>query len=356
AWGARRNGFVASAQVPVPAVEAASVLASDPWPEFDLVDPCPQRQKGGRPAAEAALRSFLEARGRSYRKAMSSPLAGAAACSRLSPHLALGTLSIREVVQATAARQRQIPKGARDGWAGSLRSFQARLAWRDHFMQKLEDAPEMECRAMHSAMQNVWSDVPDQERLERWQAGQTGVPFVDACMRSLRATGWLNFRMRAMVMSFASYQLWLDWRRTGRHLARMFSDYEPGIHWPQVQMQSGTTGMNTIRIYNPMKQGRDQDPTGAFTRRWLPELEAVPEAFLQVPWLWPGAAGLGYPGPVVEPEAAVRRARETLWGMRRSQAFREEAADVVKRHASRKQTRRRPPAKRADPRQTDFGF
>ncbi len=89
-----------------------------------------------------------------------------------------------------------------------------------------------------------------------------GYPFLDACMRSLRATGWLNFRMRAMVMSFASYNLWLPWRATGLHLARMFTDYEPGIHWSQVQMQSGTTGINTIRIYNVVKQGYDQDPRG----------------------------------------------------------------------------------------------
>ena len=103
-------------------------------------------------------------------------------------------------------------------------------------------------------------------RLAAWEAGETGLPFVDACMRYLRATGWLNFRMRSMLVAVASYHLWLDWRATGPHLARQFTDYEPGIHWPQVQMQSGTTGMNTVRIYNPVKQGRDQDPAGVFTR------------------------------------------------------------------------------------------
>jgi deoxyribodipyrimidine photo-lyase len=175
-------------------------------------------------------------------------------------------------------------------------------------------------------------------------------------MRSLRATGWLNFRMRAMVMSFASYQLWLDWRVTGQHLARMFTDYEPGIHWPQVQMQSGTTGMNTIRIYNPVKQGRDQDASGAFARLWVPELAAVPEAFLQTPWLWPGAVQSGYLAPVVDHEAAARRARQTLWAMRREAGFREATAAVVARHASRKPTRPRRSTKRADPRQQDFGF
>ena len=355
-WAARRGGFMAAGQVAVPRVEAGPELGSDPLPDFGLVDFCPERQAGGRQAAEALLGSFLETRGRTYRKAMSSPAKGAVACSRLSPHIALGALSIREAVQATAARQKGLRKGARDGWAGSLKSFQARLAWRDHFMQKLEDAPALERRAMHPAMEGVWPEIPERERLDRWQAGETGVPFVDACMRSLRATGWLNFRMRAMVMSFASYQLWLDWRVTGQYLARMFTDYEPGIHWPQVQMQSGTTGMNTIRIYNPVKQGRDQDASGAFTRHWVPELAAVPEGFLQTPWLWPGVSDLGYPRPVVDHEATARRARHMLWAMRREAGFREATAAVVARHASRKPTRPRRSAKRTDPRQQDFGF
>jgi len=121
-------------------------------------------------------------------------------------------------------------------------------------------------------------------------------------------------------------------------LARWFTDYEPGIHWPQVQMQSGTTGINTIRIYNPVKQGLDQDPTGAFTRRWVPELATVPDAFLQEPWKWPGASGLlgrRYPEPVVDVAAAARIAREAVWGRRAVPGFGHEAGQIVDRHASR---------------------
>jgi deoxyribodipyrimidine photo-lyase len=180
------------------------------------------------------------------------------------------------------------------------------------------------------------------------------LPFLDACLRYLSATGWLNFRMRAMVTSVASYHLWLDWRVTGQHLARQFTDYEPGIHWPQVQMQSGTTGINIPRIYNPVKQGQDQDPTGAFTRAWVPELAEVPDAFLQAPWAWPEAQrllGRRYPEPVIDIAAAAREARDRIWQARKTAGFAETAAGIVRRHASRadprfvndRAPRRRPP-------------
>ncbi|MFD1808591.1 FAD-binding domain-containing protein [Gemmobacter lanyuensis] len=104
-------------------------------------------------------------------------------------------------------------------------------------MQKLEDDPQIERSALHRAADRLRET--DASRLAAWEAGQTGFPFLDACLRYLRATGWLNFRMRAMVMATGSYHLWLDWRDTGAILARRFTDYEPGIHWPQVQMQSG---------------------------------------------------------------------------------------------------------------------
>jgi len=84
--------------------------------------------------------------------------------------------------------------------------------------------------------------------LSHEETGNGWTYFVDACMRALIQTGWINFRMRAMLVSFSSYHLWLHWREPGLHLARVFTDYEPGIHWSQVQMQSGTTGINTLRI------------------------------------------------------------------------------------------------------------
>ena len=255
-------------------------------------DPCPLRQPGGRSGGLGMLSSFLEERGRDYRREMSSPLTAFRSSSRLSPHLAWGTLSMRETAQATWARQREVKaQGSPEAqaWRASLASFSGRQHWRDHFIQKLEDEPRLEFENLHPAYDAVRSEVADPVRLEAWRRGQTGYPFVDACMRALDAHGWINFRMRAMLMSFASYHLWLPWRESGLHLARCFVDYEPGIHWPQVQMQSGTTGINTIRIYNPVKQGYDQDPQGAFVRAWVPELAAAPDALGHEPWRWEGA-------------------------------------------------------------------
>ncbi|MCR9126927.1 MAG: deoxyribodipyrimidine photo-lyase [Rhodobacteraceae bacterium] len=335
-WAARRNAFLRapSAEVSPGAVAAAHCTdATGDLPRLDLPDPAPRVQRGGRRRGLRALDGFLTVRGRDYRAAMASPLGGESACSRLSPHLAFGTLSGREAARAAAAAARATTDPR---WAASLKSFQSRLAWRDHFMQKLEDAPRLETTCLHSAYEGLRPAPGNPAHLAAWQAGETGLPFVDACMRYLRATGWLNFRMRSMVMAVAAYHLWLDWRAPGRHLARMFTDYEPGIHWSQVQMQSGTTGMNTVRIYNPVKQGREQDPQGVFTRRWVPELAPVPDELLQEPWRWDGAAGLAYPPPVVDVAAAARAARQTVWGMRKGQAFHAEAARVIERHASRK--------------------
>jgi deoxyribodipyrimidine photo-lyase len=346
-WAASRDGFMAVPALPVPALRAVNGVEPGLIPTARALklaaDPCPHRQLGGRAHGQELVDTFLTRRGEPYRTAMSSPLSAERACSRLSPHFAQGTLSIREVLQATSARQAERPGGK---WGGSLASFQSRLAWRDHFIQKLEDQPSIATRDLHPIAVTRPRET-DAARLTAWENGETGLPFLDACLRYVRATGWLNFRMRAMVISVASYHLWLDWRATGAHLARMFTDYEPGIHWPQVQMQSGTTGINIPRIYNPVKQGLDQDPTGAFTRRWLPELAGVPDAFLQEPWLWPDARrllGHRYPEPIIDVASAAREARDRIWQARRASGFAEVASEIVQRHASRSGNRegRRP--------------
>ncbi|MEM9359264.1 MAG: deoxyribodipyrimidine photo-lyase [Pseudomonadota bacterium] len=312
--------------------------------DLGLHDPDPvQRQRGGRSQALASLTSFLDTRGEHYRSEMSSPISAESACSRLSPYLAWGAVSMREVAQTTWQRQRELKEiGGKSvsGWRSSLVSFTGRLHWHCHFMQKLEDEPPLEFRNLHPAYDGLRvTDTIDQERLHAWQNGETGLPFVDACMRYLAATGWLNFRMRAMLMAVASYHLWLHWRRPGLHLARQFTDYEPGIHWPQVQMQSGTTGINTVRIYNPIKQGFDQDPDGEFVRRWVPELEAIEGGKVHEPWKSPLAASIldkTYPAPIIDHLAAARYARQKIYGARQGSDFRKAADAIQSKHGSRK--------------------
>ncbi|MEB3200598.1 MAG: FAD-binding domain-containing protein [Synechococcaceae cyanobacterium] len=308
-------------------------------------DPCPGRQPGGRRQGLALLESFLVRRGAAYHRELSSPATALTSCSRLSPHLAWGTLSLREVVQRSRARRQELqalPGAETSGRLRALRAFEERLHWHCHFIQKLEDEPELEFRALHPLTADLRR--PDAALLQAWATGRTGIPFVDACMRSLIATGWLNFRMRAMLQSVATYQLWLPWRDSGLVLARLFVDYEPGIHWCQCQMQAGTTGINTIRIYNPVKQGQDHDPQGRFIRRWLPELERVPLVHLHEPWTLSRAGqeqlgwrlGRDYPEPVVDLAAAARQARERLWSLRRQEGFAERADAIQARHGSRR--------------------
>ena len=211
-------------------------------------------------------------------------------------------------------------------------------------MQKLEDQPSIEFDNFARVCDGLRENDFDATRFEAWCAGQTGYPMVDACMRSLVATGWLNFRMRAMLVSFASYHLWLHWRPTGVFLARQFVDFEAGIHWSQMQMQSGTTGINTLRIYSPTKQAHDQDPGGHFIRRWVPELARVPLPYLAEPWKMNDTLqamsgctiGRDYPAPIVDDKLAVQAAKDRLYALRQTPQARAEADAVQARHGSRK--------------------
>lgn len=306
-------------------------------------DRFPLQQGGGWAQAEQMLNSFLRERGHDYHRAMSSPLTAERSCSRLSAHLAWGTLSMREVVRkARSARATLDPEHAAEAdQRRALQAFLGRLHWHCHFIQKLESEPRIEFENLHSAYNGLREGEWQEARFAAWCEGRTGWPFVDACMRYLRATGWLNFRMRAMLVSVASYQLWLHWRPPALFLARQFTDYEPGIHYSQMQMQSGTTGINTPRVYNPIKQGKEHDPTGIFVRRWVPELAGVPERWIHEPWLLSADARIrfgaaDYPPPMVDHLSAARYARQNIGAVRRRADYRDEADAIQQRHGSRR--------------------
>ena len=262
------------------------------------------RQQGGERLALGLLESFLNERcllHGGYRVEMGSPLHGHEACSRLSTHLTWGSLSTKRAANAAMAREPRPPYGS----MMHRNSFHRRLRWRDHFLQKFESLSWMEFRCINPATETLhrW----DQEAYERWSTGMTGYPFIDACMRSLNATKWLNFRARAMLVSFASYALNLDWRGYAPHLARTFLDYEPGIHYSQLQMQSGTTFGSIPRIYNPIKQSLEKDPNGAFIRRWVPELRSLGDKGIHYPDL---TNRHDYPSAIIDPE--------NLWNIMRA--------------------------------------
>lgn len=289
----------------------------------------PLRQRGGWRLAEATLSNFLQVRSASYRGGISSPLRAEHACSRLSAYLAFGCLSMRRVVHRARAALPERP---------GLRGFLERLHWHCHFIQKLETEPTIAWQNMHRGYDGLRESQFNQEHFDALRSGRTGWPMVDASVRMLDATGWINFRMRAMLVSVAAYPLWLHWREVGKWLATRFLDYEPGIHWSQMQMQSGTTGINTMRVYNPIKQAHDQDPKGVFVRRWLEHLRDLPDTWLFEPWLAPAElrARFPIPSPLVDLAAATRAAKARVHALRVNPEVIAEAQGVVRRHASKR--------------------
>lgn len=340
-WAQRWNKLMQQEILPAPQKIKSVKIASQEMPHFSQLgladDHCYLRQIGGRKNALSLLSSFLYQRGENYTKEMSSPLTAFNSCSLLSPHLAFGTISLREVfsrVEERRAELQQAPKPVKGKWPSTLKSFGGRLRWHCHFIQKLEDEPRIEFENFHPAYNSLRQEC-NQQHLQDWMQGKTGFPMVDAVMRCLIAGGWINFRMRAMLMSFASYHLWLPWQKTAPYLAQLFTDYEPGIHYSQVQMQSGTTGINAVRIYNPIKQSFDHDPQGIFIRKWLPELVQMNQEFIHTPWQKPELMN-GYPMPIVDEAGARKLAAQKIYAVRKELTHKNQAQKIVTKHGSRK--------------------
>ena len=324
--------------------EAAAMAVPGPLTPDAFEHPLTDAQWGHRQdvsesAAEECLHGFLNDRGFCYAGGISSPNLAFTCGSRLSVHLAWGTLTGRGVYAALGERLAELkadssPEAKR--WRKSLASFRSRLHWRDHFIQRLETEPQMEFTALNPAYDAM--PTPGDAHFDAWYEGRTGWPLVDACMRCAHQTGFLNFRMRAMVTSAAVHSLRIDWRLLVHPVARIWADYEPGIHIAQTQMQAGVVGINQLRVYSPNKQLEDHDPEAAFVKAWVPELrDTPPEAILrhhQRPLA-------GYPAPLVDWWASSKEMRADYYAIKRTPEAKAHAERVYERHGSRRRAESR---------------
>jgi deoxyribodipyrimidine photo-lyase len=290
-------------------------------------------QKGGTTMASKYLQNFFDERYYNYSSHISKPLLARRSCSRLSPYIAWGNLSSRQVLQKaatfrlTCSNKKQID------------SFVSRLTWQAHFIQKFEMEEIMEFESVNKGFHSLKKKI-NEKYIEAWKTGQTGFPLIDASMRCLNETGYLNFRMRAMLVSFFTHNLWQPWQEATQHLSQMFLDFEPGIHFPQLQMQAGETGINMLRIYNPIKNSYEHDPDGEFIKRWVPELRNLPHAFVHEPYKMTYLdqkfndfeIGKDYPKPIVNMETTRKFASDFLWKMKKNPLVKEESSRLLKLH------------------------
>jgi deoxyribodipyrimidine photo-lyase len=184
---------------------------SNPFPipkkyDEELMDYSDLYQPAGEKFAWIYLNSFLEERGKNYNRFISKPELSRKSCARISPYLAWGNLSSKQVYHAVKNHKNYT------SYKGAFQSMLQRLKWRDHFMQKFEMEVEYEYQCVNRGFETL-SYNNDDKLLAAWKTGHTGFPLIDATMRCLINTGWVNFRMRAMLVSFLCHNLDQDWRR-----------------------------------------------------------------------------------------------------------------------------------------------
>jgi deoxyribodipyrimidine photo-lyase len=288
AWQAR--GWPAPAASP--AVTWVRGIDSEPWPtEPDLAQL--QLDPVGEAAAWRRWQAFRDGPLADY--ANDRNRADLAGTSGLSAHLKYGEIHPRSLLADLANHQGRGPD-----------VFRSELAWREFYADVLWHNPA----SAREYLRPEWADMtydnplktPGQERLQAWEEGRTGFPFVDAGLRQLRATGWMHNRVRMVVASFFLKDLHLEWQLGARHFMRWLCDGDlaSNNHGWQWVAGSGTDAAPYFRVFNPISQGLKFDPDGNYVRRWLPELQHLAGAAAHEPWQAPDGYAHGYPQRIVD--------------------------------------------------------
>jgi deoxyribodipyrimidine photo-lyase len=296
----------------LPANDRAELLGV--LPRFDEGIPLPA---AGEAAARRRLAQFCARAVGEYAEARDVPSVDGT--SRLSHHLRFGTLSPRACVRSAHDAALESPR-LRAGAA----KWQDELIWREFYAAVLEEHPRVLTRAFRPEYDAVrWNEDP--RGFAAWCAGRTGYPIVDAGMRQLVATGWMHNRARMIVASFLTKDLLIDWRRGERFFLQHLVDGEPASNnggW-QWSASTGTDAQPYFRIFSPTAQGERFDPTGAYVRRWIPELRGVPNKLVHRPWEVPMLAP-EYPARVVMHE------QRRVEAVKRFEAVRARSEPVVR--------------------------
>ncbi|HWA64028.1 MAG TPA: deoxyribodipyrimidine photo-lyase, partial [Caulobacteraceae bacterium] len=259
---------------------------------------------GWRPGELGALERldrFLGAAAGDYAAARDFP--GKAGTSRLSPHLAFGEIGPRQV-----ARSVVLAEALGELSTAQAEAFLRELGWREFNVQLLFHHPRMGHENLNVAFDAFpWRDDPP--ALAAWREGRTGYPLVDAGMRELWTTGWMHNRVRMVVASFLVKHLMLDWRLGEAWFWDTLVDADPAnnaANWQWVA-GSGADAPPFFRIFNPTAQGERFDPDGAYVRRWVPEVAALPASLAHQPWR-AAKPPPDYPPPLVDHAEARGRA------------------------------------------------
>ena len=290
--------------VALPARFSAPSLASVPlarvraWKDLEGGDGTPH---GGSVEAGKLLADFVARALAEYGRDRDFPALDAT--SRLSPHLHFGTISPRTVLAAVTDARREVSR------LPGAAKFVRELAWREYFHHLLFHFPRVARESFHREMDALpWRSDP--ASVDLWKQGRTGYPFIDAGMRQLAASHWMHNRARMAAASFLTKDLHAHWREGERWFELQLADADLANNNGGWQWVAGTGADASpfFRIFNPVLQSKKFDPSGAYIRRWVPELEQVPDDRIHEPWTMKpeeqSAAGCrigaDYPAPVVD--------------------------------------------------------